>query len=101
MSKEKDTTHVSLSDFSSAVGCLEMSRANWVVFQNRFLIAVRQKKVLCQFDGTNPKPSLKAESTETEKKVFMKELAAWQDKEDLASYLMTQKLLDSIFTKYL
>jgi hypothetical protein len=78
-----------------------MSRANWVVFQNCFLIAVHQKKVLCQFDRTNPKPSLKAESTEMEKKAFVKELAAWQDKEDLASYLMMQKLPDSIFTKYL
>lgn len=89
-------------DFANAVEGLDLAGSNWVVFQNRFLIAIRQKKILGQFDGTNPKPSVLGEgATKTEKKTFVKELASWQDKEDLVHYLLTQKLPDLIFTKYL
>ncbi len=103
MSKDNsDWTPVSLSDFSADVERLDSSSANWVVFQNRFLIAVDQKDVLGQFDGSNPKPSaLKEEATETEKKKHTKELASWQKKESLAKYLLMQKLSDSTFMKYL
>ena len=102
-SKENsDWTPVSLSDFSAAVEHLDLTGANWVVFQNRFLIAVEQKDVLGQFDRSNPKPSpLKEDATETEKKKHTKELASWQKKESLAKYLLMQKLPDSMFMKYL
>jgi hypothetical protein len=102
MSKDSsDWTPTSLSDFSAAVERLDASSANWVIFQNRFLIAVEQKEVLGQFDGTNPKLSaLKEEATDSEKKKHAKELTAWQKKESLVKYLLMQKLPDSTFTKY-
>ena len=102
-SKENsDWTPVSLSDFSTAVEHLDSTGANWVVFQNHFLIAVEQKDVLGQFDRLNPKPSpLKEDAMETEKKRHTKELASWQKKELLVKYLLMQKLPDSTFMKYL
>ena len=102
MSKEhSDWTPVSLSDFSTAVERLDASSANWVIFQNRFLIAIDQKDVLRQFDGSNLKPSaLKEDAMEAEKKRHTKELTSWRKKEMLAKYLLTQKLPDSMFMKY-
>ena len=96
------TTAVSLTDFSSAVEKLEATGSNWVIFKSRFLIAVKQKKVYGHFDGSSKKPvSTKENLLSMEQKEFEKELTAWQDKEDLAHYLLTQKLPDAIFTKYL
>lgn len=66
--KGNDTCFI-LLDFANAVEGLDLAGSNWVVFQNRFLIAIRQKKILGQFDGTNPKPSVLGEgATKTERK---------------------------------
>ncbi|KAK2461343.1 hypothetical protein APHAL10511_006641 [Amanita phalloides] len=76
------------------------------MFQSRFLIAVCQKKVYAQFDGSNPKPKVSAsvmteDSTTDPTTEQVKKLQTWQDKEDLAMYLLMQKLPDSIFAKYM
>ncbi|KAK2467948.1 hypothetical protein APHAL10511_000243 [Amanita phalloides] len=99
-------TNSTLSDFSHVVEKLESDSSNWVMFQSRFLIAVRQKKVYAQFDGSNPKPKVSAsvtteDSTADPTTEQVKKLQTWQDKEDLAMYLLMQKLPDSIFAKYM
>ena len=52
------STSTSLTDFSAALDKLDQSGSNWVMFQHRFLIAIRQKKVLGHFDGSSVKPAL-------------------------------------------
>ena len=99
-------TNATLTDFLHAVEKLELDSSNWVMFQHRFLIAIRQKKVYAQFDGTSLRPKVLASvtakgSTKDPTTEQVKLLQAWQDKEDLAMYLLTQKLLDSIFAKYM
>ncbi|PFH47112.1 hypothetical protein AMATHDRAFT_152920 [Amanita thiersii Skay4041] len=91
----------SLSNFSSAIDCLDPSGTNWIIFQYCFTIAVKQKKVWGQFDGSNQKHTAKNDATNTEKIEHKKLLAAWQEQEDMALYLLTQKLPDSIFVKYM
>lgn len=96
------TLPTSLSDFSSAVDRLEASGSNWMIFQHRFMIAVKQKKVWGQFDGSNVKPTRSFTLlTTTQGEEYQKNLLAWQEQEDLAQYLLMQKLPDSIFVKYI
>ncbi|KAF8235865.1 hypothetical protein L208DRAFT_1254587, partial [Tricholoma matsutake] len=90
-------THVSISEFGSAVNKLAASRKNWVTFQCRFIIAVKQKRVFGHFDGTDTKLALPSPTTEATNKA----LAAWQEREDTAMYLLSQKLADSTLTKYM
>ena len=52
----KDSSTPSLSDFAAAVDKLEPTGSNWVMWQNRFMIAVRQKQVWSHFDDTSSKP---------------------------------------------
>ncbi len=97
------TLPTSLSDFASAVDRLEANGSNWVIFQHRFTIAVQQKRVWGQFDGTSPRPSEASSPTSsvTASEEQKKKLSDWNERETLAKYLLTQKLPDSIFTKYL
>ena len=98
------TTNVSLSHFSHAVSKLDSTGSNWVVlFQSRFLCTMEQKEVYKHFDGTSQKPTLGdgASPTKSELKAHSKSLAAWQKKEQLACYLLIQKLLDTMYAKYL
>lgn len=100
----EDTTipSVSVSDFSAGLDRLEADGSNWATFQTRFLIALHPMKIHSQFDGSSGKPAELGESaTEREKKTYVKELAAWQEKEHLAMFLLAQKLPDSILLKYL
>jgi hypothetical protein len=89
-------TPVSISEFGSAVDNLNSAGKNWVTFQCRFIMAVKQKHIFRHFDGTDTKPTLLSPATETETKA----LTAWQEKEDTAMYLLSQKLADSTLTKY-
>ncbi|KIL63848.1 hypothetical protein M378DRAFT_79176, partial [Amanita muscaria Koide BX008] len=102
------TSTGSITDFNHAVEKLEANASNWVMFQHRFIIAVRHKKVYGQFDGSNMKPesSMAAPSstvatTQTQTQAHTTALATWQEKEDLALYLLSQKLPDTIFAKYM
>lgn len=95
----KESTAPSLSDFAAAVDKLDASGSNWVMWQNRFMIAVRQKRVWSHFDGTSAKPvhmipGVPSSATD-------KAIEDWTDKEDLARHLLTQKLPDSIFSKHM
>ena len=95
----KDSSTPSLSDFAAAVDKLEPTGSNWVMWQNRFMIAVRQKRVWSHFDGTSSKPvpmipGVPSSSTD-------KAIEDWQDKEDLARHLLVQKLPDSLFSKHM
>jgi hypothetical protein len=90
-------TPVSMSDFVTAVEKLDTSGNNWVTFQRRFVIAVKQKRVFGHFDGTATKPTVSDPPTTVETVA----LAAWQEKEDTAMYLLSQKLADSTLTKYM
>ena len=98
------TTNVSLSHFSHAVSKLDSTGSNWVVlFQSRFLCTMEQKEVYKHFNGTSQKPTLGdgASPTNSELKAHSKSLAAWQKKEQLACYLLIQKLPDMMYAKYL
>ncbi|KZT66430.1 hypothetical protein DAEQUDRAFT_658537, partial [Daedalea quercina L-15889] len=88
----------SLTDFSSAFEKLDSTGKNWLTFQQHFEIAVHQKKVWGHFDGTLtvPTPTAATAPTQAEQAV----IDAWQEKEDLAQYLLTQKLPDITFTKH-
>ncbi|TFY51058.1 hypothetical protein EVJ58_g10760 [Rhodofomes roseus] len=88
----------SLTDFNSAFDKLESAGKNWLTFQQRFQIAVRQKKVWSHFDGSSPCPIPAAPTAPTQAERTA--LDTWQEKEDLAMYLLTQKLPDVTFTKH-
>lgn len=95
-------TQTSLSDFANAIEKLDASGSNWVMWERRFTIAVRRKEVFSHFDGTCVKPKVPSAlvSTETAKgsktpeelqmSDYVKKLAAWQKKEDLAMHLLVQ-----------
>ncbi|KAF8229548.1 hypothetical protein L208DRAFT_1286088, partial [Tricholoma matsutake] len=91
------TTPISMSDFMTAVEKLESAGNNWVTFQCHFMIAMKQKRVFRHFDGSATKPAVSDPPT-TDETVA---LAAWQEKEDTAMYLLSQKLADSTLTKYM
>ena len=112
------TVSTSLTDFSAALDKLDQSGSNWVMFQHRFLIAIRQKKVLGHFDGSSVKPALPQAAASPENATQLQIAAVqavhatalaqarearrtWQEKEDLALYLLSQKLPDLIFAKHM
>ena len=88
---------ITTSDFAHALDKLDSSGSNWVIFQKRFIIAVKQKKVYAHFDGTASKPTVSDPTDATQ----VQALTEWQEKEDLAMYLLSQKLPDSTLTKYM
>lgn len=93
LTEMSSNTPASLDDFVYAVDKLDPSGANWIIWQSRFTIAVKHKGVYGQFDGSNPKPVLTDQGSTT----YAKELAAWAEKDNLALYLLSQKLPDRIF----
>jgi hypothetical protein len=99
----KMSTVVSLEEFAITVEKLNLSGANWVMFQSRFIAAVRQMGVYEHLDGSHPRPSLVNEdvASSTEKKAYADELAVWDRKENLALYMLSMKLLDLVFAKYM
>jgi len=91
----------SLSDFAAAVDKLESNGSNWVMWQSRFTIAVQQKEVYGHFDGSATKPTMPDGLTGDAKTAKEKEILMWNKKETLAKYLLTQKLPDQIYAKYI
>jgi hypothetical protein len=86
-----------MSDFGTAIEKLDSTGNNWVTFQCRFMIAIKQKRVFGHFNGSATKPAVSNPPT-TDETVA---LAAWQEKEDTVMYLLSQKLADSGLTKYM
>ncbi|KIL60213.1 hypothetical protein M378DRAFT_39448, partial [Amanita muscaria Koide BX008] len=91
------------SDFTVSLDKLDVSGSNWIMFQRRFKIAVKQKQIWEFFDGTCTKPTLtgNGKATPAEIRAYNKRIRAWQYHEDLAMYLLSQKLPDSIMSKYM
>ncbi|KAF8984487.1 hypothetical protein BDQ17DRAFT_1183054, partial [Cyathus striatus] len=83
-------SNTSSMNYSQTIDKLNSTGANWVMFRTRFIAAMKAQKVWKHFTGDATKPA--EDSTES---------AAWQEKEDLASYLLMQKLPDLILVKYL
>ncbi|KAF9002763.1 hypothetical protein BDQ17DRAFT_1197062, partial [Cyathus striatus] len=84
------TSNTSPMNYLQTVDKLDSTGANWVMFQTHFVAAMKAQKVWKHFMGDAMKPGKD-----------LTESAAWQEKEDLASYLMMQKLPDSILVEYL
>ncbi|KZT68740.1 hypothetical protein DAEQUDRAFT_671028, partial [Daedalea quercina L-15889] len=89
---------LSLANFSSTFEKLDAAGKNWLTFQQHFQIVVRQKKVRNHFDGTMPCPVPAAATGLTPEEQATAN--AWQEKEDLAMYLLTQELPDITFMKH-
>ncbi|PIL29341.1 hypothetical protein GSI_09392 [Ganoderma sinense ZZ0214-1] len=87
-----------ISDFSAALDKLDPTGKNWLTFQRRFTIAVRQKDAWSHFDGSTPHPAPAdpAKPTKDENAA----IATWEKTENLALYLLSQKLPDVTFTKH-
>ena len=60
------STLTSLSDFANAIEKLDASGSNWVMWERRFTIAVRQKEVFSHFDRTCVKPKVPSALVSTE-----------------------------------
>ncbi|GBE84202.1 hypothetical protein SCP_0601800 [Sparassis crispa] len=92
------TTLVSLSEYANAFEKLDTTGRNWLMFQHRLEIAVRQKGVWPHFDGSSKKPVAADPNKPTTDETDL--IQEWQKKENLALYLLTQKLSDTTVTKY-
>ncbi|KAF8995506.1 hypothetical protein BDQ17DRAFT_1250699 [Cyathus striatus] len=87
------TNNTSPMNLSQTVDKLDSTGVNWVMFRTHFIGAMKAQKVWKHFMGEAKKPM--------EGSTGPTGLEAWQEKEDLASYLLMQKLPDSILAKYL
>ena len=85
-------TSTSLADFSSALEKLDATGKNWTTFRQRFQIAVRQKEAWGHLDGTSQRPTPADTANVTPEE--QASITAWEKKESLAMYLLTQKLPD-------
>ena len=54
------TSTLTTNDFKHTFDNLEPTGKNWVIFQRRFTIAVKAKRVWNHFDGSSPLPTLTA-----------------------------------------
>ena len=94
---------ISLDDFVTDVEKLDANGTNWVTFYGQFITAARQMGVYEHFVGSNPRPSLANEdaASSAEKRTYAKELAMWDRNENLALYMLSLKLPDTIFVKFI
>jgi hypothetical protein len=96
-----DIETVSIDDSMHVMDKLESNGKNWVIFQGHFTTMVEQTYGFEQFDRSNPKPTLGSGApTDAESKAHAKLVMAWQQKENLVLYLLTQKLPSTVFAKY-
>jgi hypothetical protein len=51
------SAHLSLNDFAAAIEKLESNGSNWVMFEYRLTVAVKQKGVYGHFDGSSKMPT--------------------------------------------
>ncbi|KZT02296.1 uncharacterized protein LAESUDRAFT_614166, partial [Laetiporus sulphureus 93-53] len=88
-----------IDNFTAAVDKLDSTGRNWIIFQKRFTIAAKQKEVYSHLTGAAARPvhADPAKPTPTEDAA----IASWDKKENLAMYLLTQKLHDVTLTKHL
>jgi hypothetical protein len=101
------STGIVANDFKHAFANLDPSRKNWVMFRRRFTIVVKAKKVWGHFDGSSLKPVVPPATTAgvapavAAPAVTADAMREWDEAEDLAMYLLTQKLEDTTLRKHI
>lgn len=76
----------------SNVPKLEISGTNWPIWRIRFTVAATAKGKFGHFNGTTPRPvPVALPPTQAEAQAMQ----AWDDAEDVAKYLLTQRIPDS------
>ncbi|KAI0652181.1 hypothetical protein C8Q79DRAFT_997327 [Trametes meyenii] len=88
----------SLSDFIAGVEKLDSKGTNWIVFEQQFSIAVKQKEAWGHFNGTEVRPTLAVADTPTTTESAA--IAAWEKKENFALYLLTLKIAPATYAKH-
>ena len=89
-------------ELSNLIDRLESNGRNWFTFWECLTTVVKRNGVFDHFDGSRPKPILGNRiPTDEELAAHMKLVAAWTKREQLAMYLITVNLPDSIFVKYM
>ncbi|KAI9057695.1 hypothetical protein FKP32DRAFT_1615114 [Trametes sanguinea] len=92
------TSSPSLSDFIAGVEKLDSKGTNWLLFEQQFTIAVKQKDVWSHFDGTEPRPTPANANAVTAAESA--DIASWEKKENLALYLLTLKVAPATYAKH-
>ncbi|KAI0823342.1 hypothetical protein BC628DRAFT_1282527, partial [Trametes gibbosa] len=105
----------SLGDFINGVEKLDSKGKNWIVFEQQFTVAARQKEVWDHFTGKSPHPTVvepaatattmepSAGSADMETKppdIDETAIAAWEKKENLALYLLMLKIVPVTYAKH-
>ncbi|KAI0370414.1 hypothetical protein BV20DRAFT_908655, partial [Pilatotrama ljubarskyi] len=91
------TTLPSLSDFIAGVEKLDSKGTNWLLFEQQFTIAVKQKEVWDHFDGSTVRP---VPGSDTPTAGEAAAIAAWDKKENFALYLLTLKVAPATYAKH-
>ncbi|KAI0713776.1 hypothetical protein C8Q76DRAFT_768719 [Earliella scabrosa] len=88
----------SLAEFVGGFEKLDAKGKNWLIFEQQFTIAVKQKDVWNHYDGSTKRPvpadATKPTATET------KEIEAWEKSENLALYLLLLKIPNNTYTRH-
>ncbi|OSD05208.1 hypothetical protein PYCCODRAFT_1347660, partial [Trametes coccinea BRFM310] len=92
------TSSPSLSDFIAGVEKLDSKGTNWLLFEQQFTIAVKQKDAWGHFDGTSTRPVPAVPDTPTPSETTA--IEAWDKKENLALYLLTLKVAPATYAKH-
>ncbi|KAI9060389.1 hypothetical protein FKP32DRAFT_1541467, partial [Trametes sanguinea] len=92
------TSSPSLSDFIAGVEKLDSKGSNWLLFEQQFTIAVKQKEVWGHFDGSSVRPQPAVAATPTADEIAA--IAAWEKKENFALYLLTLKIAPATYMKH-
>ncbi|CDO78107.1 hypothetical protein BN946_scf184638.g3 [Trametes cinnabarina] len=92
------TLSLSLSDFIAGVEKLDSKGTNWLLFEQQFTIAVKQKDAWGHFDGTSIRPVPAVPDTPTPSETTA--IEAWDRKENLALYLLTLKVAPATYAKH-
>jgi hypothetical protein len=92
------TTISTTNDFKQASKNLDASGRNWVMFQRRFTIAVKAKRVWAHFNGSAAKPVPADPNAPTTDEISA--IREWDEREDFTMYLISQKLEDLTFQKH-
>ncbi|KAJ2985203.1 hypothetical protein NUW54_g10228 [Trametes sanguinea] len=92
------TSSPSLSDFIAGVEKLDSKGTNWLLFEQQFTIAVKQKEVWGHFDGTSVRPT--PADCEHPTTAETSSIAAWDKQENFALYLLTLKIAPATYAKH-
>ncbi|OJT03918.1 hypothetical protein TRAPUB_5393, partial [Trametes pubescens] len=91
------TNSPSLSDFIAGVEKLDSMGSNWLISEQQFTIAVKQKEVWGHFDGTTVRPT---QAGDTATPAETTTITAWEKKENFTLYLLTLKIVPATYAKH-